>query len=93
MRTPLALLVPFLLAQPVLAGQPELDYAVNRVLEAEGALFVSRHIDENGKISVLFGANEPEWRMRNTVKALQSHPDIAPRLFWARIDTEFCAIR
>lgn len=93
MRTPPALLILFLLAQPVLASQPELDYAVSRVLEAKGALFVSHHIDDNGKISVLFGANEPEWRVKNTVEALQSHPDIASRLFWARTDTEFCAIR
>lgn len=83
-----------MLGAPTWAGNTAVtEYAVSQVLEQEGALFVSYNIDENGKISVLFGTNEPEWRMRNTVKALQSHPDIAARLFWSRIDTEFCAIR
>lgn len=71
----------------------ELEYAVSQVLEQEGALFVTYDIDESGKVSVLFGSNEPDWRIRNTVKALQSNPDIAPGLFWVKLDTEFCAIR
>ena len=83
-----------LLSAPAWAGKAaELEYAVNQILEREGALFVEYDIAENGKVTVLFGANEPEWRMRNTVKALQSHPDIATRLFWNRTDSEFCAIR
>ena len=87
-------LVLLLFCAPAWAGKTaELEQAVGQILEREGALFVDYEIAENGQISVLFGANEPEWRMRNTVKALQSHPDIAGRLFWSRLDTEFCAIR
>ena len=71
----------------------ELEYAVSQILAQEGALYVSYDIAENGKVSMLFGANEPEWRVRNTVQALQSHPDIAAVLFWTRTDSEFCAIR
>jgi len=56
-------------------------------------LFVDYQIAEGSMITVLFGANEPEWRVQSTLKALQSHPDIATRLFWTRTDTEFCAIR
>lgn len=83
-----------LLSAPVWAGSnAALEYAVSQVLEREGALFVSYDIGESGKVSVLFGANEPEWRVQSTIKALQSHPDIAPGLFWTRTDTEFCAIR
>lgn len=83
-----------LLSASVWAGNnAALEYAVSQVLEREGALFVSYDINASGKVSVLFGANEPEWRVKNTVKALQSHPDIGPGLFWARTDTEFCAIR
>ena len=83
-----------LFGTPAWAGEiAALEYAVGQVLEQEGALFVEYDIGDSGKVSVLFGANEPEWRMRNTVKALQSHPDIAARLFWSRTDAEFCAIR
>lgn len=79
---------------PAWAGKAvEFEHAVNHILEREGALFVDYDIAKNGKVTVLFGANEPEWRMRNTVKALQSHPDIAADLFWSRTDSEFCAIR
>ena len=83
-----------LLSTPVWADKAtELEYAVSQVLEQEGALFVSYDVDESGKLSVLFGANEPDWRIRKTVKALQSRPDIPPGFFWTRTDTEFCAIR
>lgn len=83
-----------LLSTSVWAGKTdELEYAVGQILAREGALFVEYDIAQNDKVTVLFGANEPEWRMRNTVKALQSHPDIAARLFWSRTDAEFCAIR
>lgn len=94
MRTLPVLLMTLLAAPPALADETsELEYAVGRILEREGALFVDYEIAGNGKVTVLFGANEPEWRMRNTLKALQSHPNIAPALFWSRIDSEFCAIR
>jgi hypothetical protein len=75
------------------ATPAELDLLVKQVLEQEGALFVTYNVSESGKVSVLFGKNEPDWRVQSTVKALQSHPDIAPAFFWARIDSEFCAIR
>ncbi|MEW6133456.1 MAG: hypothetical protein AB1591_09900 [Pseudomonadota bacterium] len=71
----------------------ELEYIVNQIMEQQGALFVEYDIAQNGKVTVLFGANEPEWRIQSTLKALQSHPDIAARLFWTRTDSEFCAIR
>jgi hypothetical protein len=83
-----------LLNAPVWADSiAELDYAVSQVLEQQGALFVSYDIDQSGRLSVLFGANEPDWRVNKTVKALQSRPDIPPGFFWARTDAEFCAIR
>lgn len=91
LAVPAALLM---LGTPAWAGNTaETEYAVGQILAQQGALFVSYHIGENGKISVLFGANEPEWRVKNTVEALQSHPDLAGRLFWSRTDSEFCAIR
>jgi hypothetical protein len=75
------------------ASHAELEYAVMQVLEQEGALYVNYSIDDNGKVIMLFGANEPDWRIKNTVKALQSHPDIAPGLVWSKTDIEFCVIR
>lgn len=94
MRQLIAALLALLLNVSAWAATPaELDLLVNKVLEQEGALFVTYSVSESGKVSVLFGKNEPDWRVQGTVKALQSHPDIAPGLFWARIDSEFCAIR
>jgi hypothetical protein len=82
------------LGAPVWAAQPaEVEYMVRQVLEQQGALYVTYNIDGNGKVSVLFGANEPDWRIKKTVEALQSRPDIPPGLFWVKTDTELCAIR
>jgi hypothetical protein len=79
---------------PVWAASPaELEYAVIQVLAQEGALYLTYSISDGGKVIVLFGANEPDWRIKNTVKALQSHPDIAPGLIWSKTDVEFCVIR
>lgn len=94
MRTLTAALFSMLLGASALAATPaELEYVVKQVLEQEGALFVSYSVSDSGKVSVLFGKNEPDWRVQTTVQALQSHPDIQPGFFWAKTDTEFCAIR
>lgn len=83
----------FLLSVPVFAATPaQLEYAVQQILTQEGALFVSYNIGESGKIIVLFGVNEPDWRIEKTVKALQSHPDIKD-LSWIKTDTDFCPVR
>ncbi len=88
-------LVMFLLAlgPPIWAAQPaEVEYTVNQVLAQEGALFVNFSVGNSGNVIMLFGSNEPDWRIEKTVKALQSHPDI-PGLTWVKTDTEFCSIR
>lgn len=94
MRQLTAALFAMLLGAPAWAASPaELEYVVKQVLEQEGALFVTYSVSDNGKVSVLFGKNEPDWRVQTTVQALQSHPDIPPGFFWTKTDTEFCAIR
>ncbi|MCA1978106.1 MAG: hypothetical protein LDL19_02610 [Thiobacillus sp.] len=80
-------------AAPVFAATPaQVEYAVQGVLAREGALFVDFDVGEDGRAHVLFGRNEPAWRVEKTVKALQSHPDI-PGLVWTQLDTDFCPIR
>jgi hypothetical protein len=82
------------LCTPVWAANPaEVEYTLGQVLEQEGALYLDYSIGENGKVIVVFGANEPDWRIKNTVKALQSHPYIPPGLMWTKTNIEFCTIR
>ena len=78
---------------PLWAATPaQVEYAVQQVLASEGALFVDYHIGDKGKVIVLFGANEPDWRIEKAIKALQSHPAIQD-LTWVKTDTDFCPIR
>ncbi len=85
------LLVPYC-AVACAATPAEIEYAVQGVLAREGALFVDYEVDDDGRAHVLFGSNEPAWRVEKAVQALQSHPDI-PGLVWTRLDTELCPVR
>jgi hypothetical protein len=83
----------FPLCFPAWAATPaEIEYAVQQIMAREGALFVDYSIGGSGKVILLFGINEPDWRIEKTVKALQSHPDIKD-LTWVKTDTEFCPVR
>ncbi len=78
---------------PAFAATPaEIEYAVQGVLAREGALFVDFEVGDDGRAMLLFGSNEPAWRVEKAVQALQSHPDI-PGLVWTRLDTELCPVR
>lgn len=74
------------------ASRAEIEYTVAQVLMREGARFVSHDVGDEGQVVLVFGANEPLWRVEKTVEALQSHPDIA-RVIWTRLDGELCPIR
>jgi hypothetical protein len=87
------LLATFTIGSITWAATPvEVEYTVQQILAHEGVLFVDYSIGESGKIIVLFGINEPDWRIEKAVKALQSHPDIKD-LTWVKTDTDFCPIR
>lgn len=78
---------------PAFAATPaEIEYAVQGVLAREGVLFVDVEVDDDGRAMLLFGSNEPAWRVEKAVKAIQSHPDI-PGLVWTQLDTELCPVR
>jgi len=70
----------------------ETEYLVQQTLAREGALFVSYSITDSGKVMLLFGVNEPDWRIQKAVQALQSRPEI-PGVTWIKADTDFCPIR
>ena len=74
------------------ATPAQIEYAVQQTLSQEGALFVNYTVYDSGRVGLLFGLNEPDWRIEKTVKALQSHPDITG-LTWVKTDTDFCPIR
>lgn len=78
--------------QALAANPAEVEYILLQVLAREGALYVQYSIGDDGKVVMLFGKNEPDWRVDQTVKALKSHPDI-PGLIWTKTDSEYCAIR
>lgn len=81
------------LTAPAFAATPaEIEYAVQGVLQREGALFVDYDIGSDGRAILLFGSNEPAWRVERTIKALQSHPDI-PGLVWTQLDSDLCPVR
>lgn len=83
----------WLLGLRVWAGSPaETEYLVQQTLAREGALFVSYSIGDNGNVILVFGGNEPDWRIQKAVQALQSRPDI-PGVTWIKTDTDFCPIR
>lgn len=91
MRLPALLAAAFIV--PAFATTPaEVEYAVQGVLAREGALFVDYDVGEDGRAHVLFGSNEPAWRVEKSVKALQSHPGI-PGLVWTQLDSELCPVR
>ena len=91
MRFPALLAAAFI--APAFAATPaEVEYAVQGVLTREGALFVDYDVGEDGRAHVLFGSNEPAWRVEKSVKALQSHPGI-PGLVWTQLDSELCPVR
>lgn len=82
-----------LISLPVWAAKPaEVEYSLLEVFAKEGALYVEYSIGDDGKVIVLFGKNEPDWRIAKTVQALQSRPDI-PGISWVKTDAEYCAIR
>lgn len=86
-------LTALLFSLPVWAATPaQIEYTVQQILAREGALFVDYSIGDSGKVILLFGINEPDWRIEKAVKALQSHPDIKD-LTWVKTDTDFCPIR
>ncbi|HQT00800.1 MAG: hypothetical protein B7Y26_07935 [Hydrogenophilales bacterium 16-64-46] len=81
------------LALPASASSPaEIEYRVQQTLTSSGTLFVDFDVDEDGRAHVLFGSNEPAWRVEKAVKALQSQPGI-PGLVWTQLDTELCPVR
>lgn len=89
----LAALVAGVWAAPLCAATPaEVEYAVQGVLAREGARFVAYHVLDDGRVVILFGANEPAWRVAATRDALQSHPDIAG-VVWTELDGELCPVR
>ncbi len=82
-----------LASTPLWAATPaEIEYLVQQTLAREGALFVNYSIGDSGKVMLLFGVNEPDWRIQKTVQALQSRPEI-PGVAWIKTDTDFCPIR
>ena len=82
-----------LLALPAAAATTaEIEYRVQQTLTLTGALFVDYDVGEDGRAHVLFGSNEPAWRVEKSVKALQSHPGI-PGLVWTQLDSELCPVR
>jgi hypothetical protein len=82
-----------LLALPAAAATTaEIEYRVQQTLTLTGALFVDYDVGEDGQAHVLFGSNEPAWRVEKSVKALQSHPGI-PGLVWTQLDSELCPVR
>ncbi len=87
---PLLLLV--LSASGQAATPAEIEYRVQQILTLSGALFVDFDVDNDGRAHVLFGSNEPAWRVEKAVKALQSHPGI-PGLVWTQLDSELCPVR
>lgn len=81
------------LALPAAAATTaEVEYRVQQTLTLTGALFVDYDVGEDGRAHVLFGSNEPAWRVEKSVKALQSHPGI-PGLVWTQLDSELCPVR
>lgn len=74
------------------ATPTQVEYAVGQVLAREGAVFVDVRLAEDNRAIVLFGSNEPAWRVKKAVEALQSHPDI-PGLIWSQLDAELCPVR
>lgn len=93
MRIPAKLLPALIFSMPLLAAtSAEIEHVVQQVLANEGALFVSYTVYDNGRVNLMFGVNEPGWRIENAVKALQSHPHI-PSVTWFKTDTDFCPIR
>ncbi len=74
------------------ATSSQTEYTIQQILAQEGTLFVNYSIGDSGKVIMLFGINEPDWRIDKAVKALQSHPDISD-LTWIKTDTDFCPIR
>jgi hypothetical protein len=93
MPTASRILSALLVSTPLWAATTaEIEYVVQKTLALEGALFVSYSIADSGRVTLLFGINEPDWRIEKTVQALQSRPDI-PGLTWVKTDTDFCPIR
>ena len=74
------------------ATPAEVEFRVQQTLTLTGALFVDYDVGEDGRAHVLFGSNEPVWRVEKSVKALQSHPGI-PGLVWTQLDSELCPVR
>lgn len=82
-----------LVSLPIWAATPaEREYLVQQTLAREGALFVTYSISESGRVTLVFGTNEPDWRIQKAVQALQSRPEI-PGVTWIKTDTDFCPIR
>ena len=87
------LLLALLASGALQAATPaEIDYTLQQILAGEGALYLTHSISDSGRVILLFGINEPDWHIENTVKALQLHPDI-PGLIRVKTDSGYCSIR
>jgi hypothetical protein len=91
-RLPALCLAVVFMASAHAATPAQIEYAVNQVLAREDVLFVDVRLADDGSAIVLFGSNEPAWRVKKAVEALQSHPDI-PGLIWSQIDATLCPVR
>lgn len=78
--------------QALAATPSEIEYQLVRLLAEQEATFLNYSIGDDGRVYLMFGRSEPDWRIEKTLKALQSHPDFR-NLVWSKSDSEYCSIR
>jgi len=68
------------------------EYAAEQILVEENVLFVYFTANDDGRLTILFGRQVPDWQIESVLKRLNAEPAIQG-ITHAKVDTDYCPIR
>jgi hypothetical protein len=88
-------LLALLLLVPALAwadAAKRAEYAAEQILVEENVLFVYFTANDEGRLTLLFGRQVPDWQIEAVLARLKAEPAIRG-ITHAKVDTDYCPIR
>jgi len=88
-------LIATLLLVPALAWADraeQAEYAAEQILVEENVLFVYFTANDEGRLTILFGRQVPDWQIAAVLKRFEAEPAIQG-ITHAKVDTDYCPIR
>ena len=70
----------------------EAEYTLTKILYEEDVVNVYYSVTDSGRVTILFGAQVPDWKIKPLLKKLEQEPAIKG-VTSTKTDKEFCSIR